>query len=219
MPSIYALDFDGSNDYLNYNETYKPTNFSLEAWIKPTNFSAQRYIYSGFASDIQWAIDTSGYQVFSVWNGAGYTDITDTTLLTAGVWQHVAITYDGVTIKLYINGSPTNSGAATLVWEGAGSNHLQWGARATASKFLGKMTDMRFWDDERSAGEIAANYLSELVGNETNLQICLKLTEGSGLTAYDETANNRDFTLIGTPDWVTDVPDHLKDLSAMFMFF
>lgn len=79
--------------------------FTLGAWIRPDSLSAGRIL------DRMTAGQNDGF-LFDTWPGSalrlivGNKDVRAENLLTAGVWQHVAATYDPATssLALYLNG-------------------------------------------------------------------------------------------------------------------
>lgn len=64
--------------------------------------------------------------------------------------------------------------------------------------------EVRQWNVARTTAEIDTNQNANLVGNETNLVGLWEISDGTGTTVTDETANNNDGTRIGTalPAWV-----------------
>ncbi|MGB9561394.1 MAG: LamG domain-containing protein, partial [bacterium] len=74
-----------------------------------------------------------------------------TSTLNSG-WNHIALTYNGTTMKLYINGAQANSqslsGAITT-----NSNNLIIG-----EKFTGRIDEVRIYDRALSAAEIRCHY-------------------------------------------------------------
>lgn len=63
---------------------------------------------TGMGITIKYNNSTSGYLSLNTGNGSSrtYNTYCGSTLLTAGTWYHVGFTYDGSTIKLYVNGKP-----------------------------------------------------------------------------------------------------------------
>jgi hypothetical protein len=123
----YASDgtfsFNGSNNYLTISTFInKPTTaITVEAWIKPTKptlsgtirggaISATNSMYLGIIDSIDgglthalhWASQTSVSRIQS-WNGN----------IPNNAWSHIAGTYDGTTMRAYINGVQVYSAAQT----------------------------------------------------------------------------------------------------------
>jgi hypothetical protein len=70
-------------------------------------------------------------------------------------WSHVAMTYDGSMLRLYINGADAGSRAATGTVVPA--SPLEAGFLGGASAFAGTIDDLRFYRRVLSASEIAAD--------------------------------------------------------------
>ena len=67
------------------------------------------------------------------------------------------------------------------------------------------MSDIRFWDSERTASEINANKNSVLNTN-SNLKLYYKLTDGSGSAITDSSGNSITGTATGTYQWIDSTP-------------
>lgn len=73
-----------------------------------------------------------------------------------------------------------------------------------AEQFFGTFDDVRFWKTMTSADQ-ADRAMRELSPTEqagSNLEMYLQFKEGTGVTAYDTTANAHNGTLVGTTQWV-----------------
>ncbi|NIR63990.1 MAG: LamG domain-containing protein [candidate division Zixibacteria bacterium] len=66
------------------------------------------------------------------------------------------------------------------------------------------ITDIRMWNEARTQAEIKEYMRCQLDGDETNLNTYYRLTEGTGSTVADETANSHDATIQNgsSVDWV-----------------
>ena len=69
--------------------------------------------------------------------------------------------------------------------------------------FDGDIDEVRVWNDIRSEAELDDNYLTELVGDEANLQGYWKFNNDAGV-GY--TSNSNDLTNENTATFTTDVP-------------
>jgi hypothetical protein len=109
--------FNGSTDWLQINNdpglalaasttTASTSSWTVECWLKPSgDYSSYRTV---FAKRVSGAATTSyeGYLrittgVISYYNGTNYES---TYVLPAGVWSHCAWVYDGVNVRIYVNG-------------------------------------------------------------------------------------------------------------------
>ncbi len=204
-----ALTFNGTSDYVTIPDaaSLRPTNLTLEGWV---NFSQYP---SGVLSLFGRALGSSFLDSYAVWinGGALYGGIADTSgqsqisvgwSPTLNTWYHVAFTFDDPsnTMVLYINGNVVATGttASSIVYD----NHpLLLGADIDSGPiryFLpGSLDDFRLYNVARTQAQIQSDMSQTLTGSEANLAAYLPLDEGSGITAYDLTANGNNGTLGG----------------------
>jgi len=104
-----AADFDGFDDQVRVPHATtlnSASALSLEAWLKPTQLPV--YSATVIRKDLHYMLRLtySGALVLRLWKGGSYTELTTATgLVKAGIWQHVAATYDGSTMRIYLNGT------------------------------------------------------------------------------------------------------------------
>lgn len=137
------------------------SNFSLEAWIKPTGTAGSQAVVR---KDGQYYLKVyDGKLQAWLWSNPT-TKVTATStsaVMTAGAWQHVAVTYDGSTILLYRNGVRVGSLAKTLSVAKT-TNPLRWGDALTGGtdqNFLtGGIDEAAIYNQVLSASTIAGHY-------------------------------------------------------------
>lgn len=206
-----ALDFDGTNDYIATasSMTLSGSAVTLEAWIYVDVFQASSpYISSLLGieeSDNACLLrlgDTGlakNKLQFTLHIGSNNINLDGITALSTNTWYHVAATYDGATMKIYVNGILDASTPQTGSFTASG-NFLLADCGEWPGRYLnGKMDEVRIWSNARSQAEIRANMYQELEGNEDNLVAYYKFDETSGTTANDsQTDGTYDGTLTGT---------------------
>lgn len=158
--------FDGVNDYasaphaagLNLSNA-----MTLGAWIKPaaTVGADTTFVHKGngnFGYTLSYA---SGKLAFWAGNGSalscGLNAACVPANLAAGVWAYAAGTYDGVTLRLYLNGALVDS---VIYTGGIGTNSdpLILGSHAGTAKFFnGVLDDVRLFTYARSAAQVQAD--------------------------------------------------------------
>jgi prepilin-type processing-associated H-X9-DG protein len=118
---VVALDFDGVNDQVVVSGTSSlcPTQITLETWMYAKSFSSSP---CADCAPILWH-QGKGYR-FGTGNGGGvnvqFFDGSSTITLTSAItlsknaWHHLAVTYDSAMIKIYVDGSLTDSMAKTF---------------------------------------------------------------------------------------------------------
>ena len=95
-----ALDFDGSNDYVSVPaDIAMPANLTLEAWVYPRDTSSGQKWIAGEASGAQLTLDGTQAQ-FRINDGGLQGPATAS--LVANEWQHIAGTYNGTDLRIYV---------------------------------------------------------------------------------------------------------------------
>ena len=182
-----AFNLNGVNNYVLVNPSL-PSNLDVgqesgltfEAWIKPTTTNVQMPLFEYervFGS--QNAVDVGSlfyinlpsagclYANFPDTNDLSHEFGTTSAVLTAGVWQHVALTYDKASglASMYFNGSIVQQvNLGSFVIQTSFSN-LLFGARTfygsatmPSDKFSGGLDEISLYNRALSAAEIAAIY-------------------------------------------------------------
>jgi hypothetical protein len=188
-----CLDFDGSGDYAGGSGiTSTLSTITLEAWVYHRTLPAavQRYV----TVDSEVAVirrNSAGELHFYIkTDGSLHSILVDDALETER-WYHVAGTWDGTDMKLYLNGElvgqDTPGGSLTAPSGGVSLS-------SSGETMDGYVDDVRIWNDARTQAEIRANMHTELGGSESGLEHYWRLNESSGTTAYDS-AGAVDLTL------------------------
>lgn len=166
-----AMLFDGSTGYVNCPTTGLPTGanpWTIEIWTSTpnTNVYYNALCYFGTNSNLEFAgiyLNTNKFLVVLYdTNVIGATTVgNDTTYYVAG-------TYDGTTVRLFVNGHLDASGAYNLNIVEA---YCQIGARQSASVdyFAGTLDEAAIYNYALSADQIAHHYhaglASEMFGH------------------------------------------------------
>lgn len=143
-----------------------------------------------------------------------YCEGTSDDALIPGKWHHVAVTFDGFTIKMYINGvmvgvtqysveAPLSDFPEELDQNSAWMGVCPTGIDGT--KYAGQFSEFRIWEVVRTAAEILANY-RQGVSDEPELLTYYKCDESAGATALVN-AGTSDIPASATGDAEVVTPD------------
>ena len=199
-----VLVFNGQNDSVNLGK--KPQfkiekKITLEAWI----CVASQKRYAGIISKIYDTGSTeSGYGLLLDGKSGIYFGLKVPSVgiqyLSSGAntiilnqWHHIAGTYDGQEMKLYVDGIEKAQGA----YAGNNINYnpendLLFGMFKDNNEVYavaGKIAEIRLWKVVRTQQEIQNNLYQRLAGNESGLVGYWPLNEGSNNTTHDRTSN------------------------------
>ncbi|MBF0327280.1 MAG: tandem-95 repeat protein [Alphaproteobacteria bacterium] len=121
--------------------------------------------------------------ILGLWTNPARID--STTTLSADTWYHIAASYDGATVKLYVNGDLVLSQATTLssFQLTNAAQYVGIGADINSTLFpsVAQIDEARVWSVARTDAQIKASYNKELAGTESGL---------AGYWRFDELANS-----------------------------
>ena len=211
QPLSNHLIFDGVDDYISLNNIdVSGSQITLEALINSANLSNctndQCRIISKATSpspaDHYWMLSTTtsgGNTVLRFrlkTNGTTTSQVATVGALSENTWYHVAATYDGIAMKIFLNGNEVgrtpktgNLTTDTAVDAWIGGNP----PTATGHPWEGGIDEVRIWNTARTQAEIQANRNKTLTGNEAGLQAYYKFNEGTGQSINDSAGNNNIF--------------------------
>jgi len=189
FPSIYALRFDGSDDYVVVpdSESLKPREaLTIEAWIKSETTQGARVIVSKWGpgygpgyifKDHNW---TDGLRLQVILAEGGEADVAGETPIALNRWIHVAATFDSAHARLYYNGELDGEVAGGLAIKN-GPIHLLIGSVYDGREvFKGLIDEVRIWNYARSQEEIQATMHRALRGDEPGLVAYWRFNEAPG---------------------------------------
>jgi len=125
------------------------------------------------------------------------------TIITTNTWHHAAVTYNGTTWMLYLDG---NLETALVVGQPPRSDSIQHAALASSLNsmgaplgfFAGMLDEVRIWNYARSSSQIASNRNLQLRA-AAGLLGCWSLSETNGLLAHDNSGKGSTGTLRNGP--------------------
>ncbi|MFC1727465.1 LamG-like jellyroll fold domain-containing protein [Patescibacteria group bacterium] len=132
--------------------------------------------------------------------------------ITDSNWHHVAATYDGVDVRIYLDGVLDDTPEAKTDTIYSGSGNFRIALNGNIAGIDAVIDEVRVWSDGRTAAEIADNMNKQIDPSSANLEGYWRFNENTGTTTYDETTNNNDGTLTDGPVWQTGfVPDQYNE--------
>ncbi|TAE48928.1 MAG: LamG domain-containing protein, partial [Bacteroidetes bacterium] len=199
----YTLDFDGTEDYVqvDYNAALNPSNFTIEAWAKVEGGSGT---FRSVITSRKGGNPSQGFMLYAAsdntwqfWTGDGGDGTWDNTLSGVTVvneWTHIAASFDGTSVRLYINGELKATTASVYIPNAIQPLRIGAGATEGAPLFFfpGKIDEVRIWSSVRSLSEIQANMHKSLTGSESNLAAYYNMSNGNGTTLTDNSTNSYD---------------------------
>ena len=146
--------FNGVDDYIQASAPNITGPHTMSIWVNPSSFSDYNTVF-----DSQTTADdaNSQYNIYLKGNSEAATymngECTSGAALTAGVWSHLAFTYNGTDTKIYQNGSLVKTCA--LVKPSVTTTLVRFGARTSSNNpFAGKLDEAKLYNYERSQKQI-----------------------------------------------------------------
>jgi PKD repeat protein/glucose/arabinose dehydrogenase len=159
-----ALTFDGINDWVTVADAASldlTTGMTLEAWVNPSALgSAWRTVIlkeqsTGMAYGLY--ADEGGNRPSAHVYTSSELDTRGTAALPVGAWSHLAATYDGTTLRLFVNGTQVSSRAVAGAMR-VTAQSLRIGGNAVWNEwFQGRIDEVRIYNRALPAADIQAD--------------------------------------------------------------
>ncbi len=153
-----ALSFNGTSSSVTVNDSASldiSVGMTLEAWVNPTALNAQqgmniivKLLVGSSSVDYVLLGSAKTTRLPSTAISATLTNLSGSSLLPLNTWSHLAATYDGATMRLYVNGVQVASAAQT----GPIANSSQ--PLTIGSNWSGLIDEVRIYNRALSAGQI-----------------------------------------------------------------
>ena len=211
----YSIHLNGTSQYANCGSSteFNFTNaLTVEAWIYPTDFKTHEHMNT-IVARTNWGNDFSngwtlrygssnGTLCFNMaGEGTSWINCMADNALILNTWQHVAATYNGSVIALYVNGVQvaTQSHSGDII--NATINNLCIGSTHYADYryMTGLIDEVRIWDIARSEIEISASL--DHCDITDNLLAYYRMTDGTGSSLTDNSGHGYTGELVGGPSW------------------
>ncbi len=199
-----GLIFDGTDDYVSTSNesTFDGlTGFTISAWTKLDSYCSvatcwrtiisKRSAWSttGIPFELQYQRSTDSYAIRGIVKG------NDTVVystqspaqLPAGVWHHLVLTWDGATLKLYLDGALNNSTAATVSITDNNTD-VTIGYNIANEYFAGTMDEVKMYNYALTADEVKLEY---------NHGSSLQMGALGSNSSYDKNSANQEYCVPG----------------------
>ena len=216
----FSLDFDGSSDYVDITDgssvIANAEQMTLSGWVYPRGPNADSYTqfdgFFGFRNNEDadfYLIQLGDYKVecrLRVSDGGEFTIVTAENSIISETWHHLALTYDGSNIILYIDGIEAGSTGAfgQIINQFVPFNigRLIW--QTTNFDLDGQVDEVSLWNLALTEQQVQ-DYMYADLTEEEGLVGYWKLNEGDGSIAYDSSGEGNNGMIYGAT-WSTDTP-------------
>jgi hypothetical protein len=224
LGSAAALDFDGSDDWVNLSgSTNKVSATSLglptgaitvEAWVYPRTFETWHamvgFLQDNGSTESGWDLELrdGGKFGFTLASGSGGLTYMETNnSYPANQWYHIAGTYDGDSMKLYVNGVMDGASTAetgSIFYLDSWLTIGQYKDDNESYTVDAMVDEVRIWNTQRTQFQIRDMMCEKLIGNESGLVGYYRLDENGGTAVNDlsPSGNHGALTNMTAADWV-----------------
>ena len=155
-----ALSFDGVNDWVTVADAASldlSSGMTVEAWVRPSRLGGWRtVVFKERGGGVVYGLsaDQAGGRPLGQVDIGGERNAVGSTSLPLNVWSHLATTFDGSVVRLYVNG--TLAGSSPFSGSMAASTGpLRIGGNSVWSEwFAGLIDEVRVYNRALSASEI-----------------------------------------------------------------
>ncbi len=198
-----ALTLDGASTYVQVPDDVLSglDACTFATWVRPAQISewarvfdfgstTQSYLFLTLAADTgrpRFAITTSG--------AGGEQQVDASSAVSPGEWTHVAVTLDGHTATLYVNGEVAGTHATTLTPSALAAAKGNWLGKSRYGDpyFAGTVDDFRIYGSALDAGQI--HNLATASAPADGAVVWYDFDDGSGNQARDASGHGHDATV------------------------
>ena len=204
MQAQNALDFDGTSDRVDCGNDASlqitGSEITLEAWIYPTAWKTS--VWQGCIINKEQNTPDNGYMLrageggrlnFNLGDGSWNELTTAAGTLELNTWQHVAGTYDGTKMRIYVDGVAVDSSSVTLSITNANTNLIIGDYTSNNRNFQGVIDEVRIWKVQRTGEQLIDYMENELCTSDPDLVAYYQFDEG--------VAGDTNTTVMTLPDW------------------
>ena len=153
-----AVTFNGTNAAMTTTQVGYLSNrsaFTMAGWINPANFNGSRVGLFGQNDTIEFGFDSG--RSLTCWT-AGGGSVSTTYPFAANTWHHVAVVGDGVSLRLYLDGTLVSTGGGSTTSYGASAFPINVGGGgiwdSSGNWFPGSIDELAVFPRALSAADI-----------------------------------------------------------------
>ncbi len=199
---------DATTEYVDCGFVVDPGTLSaltVEVWVNISSLSGASYnrvisqdYISSEDTGLGWLNILTTGEVYSRLSGSLQST---SSAISVGEWTHVAMVWNGSTLRFYFNGVLDGSiYSFSSIVSSDNDLYLGWQGRYNNTYFHGGMDEVRIWNTARSAQQIRDNMYRALSGSESGLLAYYKFDQSSGTTLTDASGNGHNGTLNNMDD-------------------
>jgi hypothetical protein len=154
-----AYIFDGDDDYLTLQGNNN-SSFTIAMRIRPDliramDISAMSEYPLSTTNDRNFYLTADGHVTARIFDGSSKA-VTSTSVISAGTWTHIAMTCNGSTLKIYVNGLLENTiSTGTAITYYSTPEFVLGQATRTAGFFKGQINNISLYNKALSDNEVA----------------------------------------------------------------
>jgi len=211
-----SIGFDGVDQYvdLGTSSTLNPANITIAMWVKPAALTDWDYLFTRGQADYNEAyrFELGATNLFcNFGNGSSNDSISKAHGMSNDTWYHVALTYDGATATLFVDGASIGTESISIVMEQA-SRTTTIGQPLTGAGdyFEGHIDSVGLWSSALTAGQILEIYNGgipfDLSGYSPAAWYRMGDGDNPGGTTITDRAGQNNGTTENSPTWSSDTP-------------
>lgn len=181
-----ALTFDGSDDYVNLGNmaAYQPSNVTVSAWFNTSSSNGMAILrkrLGGYALEVGNGEglpgQAAGKVTFWIHDGTNFHPVTSPTTYNDGKWHQATGTFDGSSLRIYVDGNlKASSTAPVSIYYGSGSVAIGRDGDTNGKFFSGSLDEVKIYNFALNSSEVKLEY------NRSSSAVLGSLSTGAGGT-------------------------------------
>ncbi|ETR70995.1 MAG: hypothetical protein OMM_08408, partial [Candidatus Magnetoglobus multicellularis str. Araruama] len=201
-----VLDLDGIDDFIDipYASKLNPNHFTISLKAKMEGHSETKRVAISTIDETHYA----GYEIFAdednkwkirIGTGTSWI-IVQGPEIKEFTWYDLSGTYDGSSLKLYVNGELFSQGGTAPQFVANSVNNLVIGQQTNGNNhFNGQLDEITIWNISLNQDQIITNITIPPTDNESGIVAHYRFDPWGTLS--DSTSGGSDGTMIGDPKW------------------